>query len=72
LNHQRRGAVIAAITEVLREAGRPVRVSEIHSLVGLALGRELSYKTLKDSLSAHAHSQRPRFRQRRRGWYELT
>jgi len=72
LNPKRRGATIAAITEVLREAGQPVRVSEIYRLAEVALGRPLSYKTLKDSLSAHAHSQRPRFRQVRRGWYELA
>ena len=49
-----------------------MRVSEIHAAVEELLGESVAYSSVKEALSAHARGGDRRFRNTRRGCYELV
>jgi hypothetical protein len=68
----RRGMILATVSAVLREAGEPLRVNEIHVRAERALGRAVAYRSIKNALSVHSRGEERRFNQARWGWYELA
>jgi len=64
--------LLATITQVLELANyEPMRVRDIHRACEELLKRPVSYRTLKTSLWSNSHSQKPRFRRVKLGWYGL-
>lgn len=67
----RRTDLLRVAADILRLAGRPMTLAEIHDSACVILGRELGRSALKSALSANVLCARPRFRRIRRGIYEL-
>ena len=68
----KRGRLLEATTEVLEQAGEPMKVSVVHAAVEELLAETVSYRSIKDTLSGHARGRSRRFLQVRRGWYGLS
>ena len=64
------GEVLETVKHVLREAGKPLRVSEIHAACERVLGRPVVYSTVKDCLR-EKRRMTPLFMKVRHGVYEL-
>ena len=65
-------AVLGTITQVLKQAGQPMRAREIHSAAELLAGEPLRWTSVKAALAAEASGPSPRFTRVRRGLYEVT
>ena len=69
---RRQGSVLAAVTRVLKLAGEPMMVSDIHGAVKRVLDDSVPLSTVKDALSVHTVGGDRRFRRVRHGIYELA
>jgi hypothetical protein len=67
----RNGWVKKQLTEILAEAGQPMKVSDIRAELEEKLGRKLPDFAVKDCLSRNARGKSPRFKRLKRGWYEV-
>ena len=56
---------------MLKLAGEPMTVPQIHRAAEEVLGRQLSYASLKETLSEHTRKRNGRFERVRRGCYGL-
>jgi hypothetical protein len=61
--------VLETITRVLEQAGRPMRVREIHSAAEALAGAPLQWTSVKAALSAGTLGALPRFTRVRHGIY---
>jgi hypothetical protein len=68
---RRQGSVLDAVTKVIEEAGRPLRVREVHAAVERLLSAPIPFSSVNEALSSHAVGERSRFRRVRYGTYEL-
>jgi hypothetical protein len=62
--------ILDTVTAVLRLAGRPMQVAEVHAAAEALLGEPLPRKPIKAALSAGAIRENPRFKRVRRAVYE--
>jgi hypothetical protein len=63
--------VLHTVTQVLEQAGQPMRASEIHAEANARLGRPIRWSSVKGILSAYTLGGDRRFRRIRRGVYDL-
>jgi hypothetical protein len=63
--------VLCAVTQVLEEAGMPMRTNEVHRAAELLRGEPVAWSSVKDCLASHA---RPggRFVRIARGRYQMN
>src|SRR5438046_1078483 len=66
----RQGAVLKAVTEVLRLANRPMRARDVCDAVEAALGTRVPASSVQEALSTHARKGDLRFRRIAFGVYE--
>jgi hypothetical protein len=64
--------VLETVTIVLVQAGKPMRVREIHAAAEQLAGEPLLWKSVKAALSASVIGERPRFRRVRHGVYKTA
>jgi hypothetical protein len=67
---RRQGSVLEAVTDVLQQAGRPLRVRDIHAAVEELLRAPIPFSSVNEALSTHAGGGDQRFRRFRYGVYE--
>jgi hypothetical protein len=65
---RRQGSVLDAVTTVLEQAGRPLRVRDIHAVVEELLASPVPFSSVNEALSTHAGSDQ-RLRRVRYGVY---
>src|SRR5438132_3732475 len=51
---RRQGSVLAAVTSVIEQAERPLRVREVHAAVEELLGARVPFSSVNEALSTHA------------------
>jgi hypothetical protein len=66
---RRQGSVLAAVTSVIEQAERPLRVREVHAAVEELLGARVPFSSVNEALSTHAGPEE-RFCRLRYGVYE--
>ncbi|MGA8364023.1 MAG: hypothetical protein WB709_05835 [Solirubrobacteraceae bacterium] len=66
------GWVLAAVTEVLRAAGEPMRTRMIHAAVEELVGEPVSWSSVKNCLASDVGGRSPRFERVGRGLYRLA
>jgi hypothetical protein len=66
---RRQGSVLDAVTTVLQQAGRPLRVRDIHVAAEALLCGPIPFSSVNEALSTHAGGDQ-RFRRLRYGVYE--
>lgn len=69
--HPRRGRVIEAIAQVLRDGGSPLQARTVHAQVEDLLGEPVRWATVKASLAGNLNGSTPRFVRVARGRYGL-
>jgi len=65
---RRQGSILEAVTNVLEQAGRPLRVRAVHAAVEELLGTAIPFSSVNEALSTHAGPDQ-RFRRLRYGIY---
>ena len=63
--------MLHTVTQVLEQAGQPMRASEIHAEANVLLGRPIRLSSIKGILSAYTLGGDRRFRRIRHGVYDL-
>jgi hypothetical protein len=66
------GWVLAAVTEVLKAAGEPMRAREIHAAAEELVGELVSWSSVKNCLASGVGGGSPRFERAGRGGYRLA
>ena len=66
----RQGAVLEAVTDVLRAAKKPMRARDVRTAVEAALGTPIPPSTVQEALSTHARTGDLRFCRVAFGVYE--
>jgi hypothetical protein len=66
------GWVLAAVTEVLKAAGEPMRARMIHAAVEKLVGEPVSWSSVKNCLASRVGGRSPRFERVGRGRYRLA
>jgi len=64
--------VLETVTMVLKRAGKPMRVREIHAAACELAGKPLLWKSVKAALAGNVTGEHPRFRRVRHGVYQLA
>jgi len=67
---RRQGSVFEAATSVLKQAGQPLRVRDVHAGVEELLGGPIPFSSVNEALSTHAGGPDQPFRHLRYGVYE--
>jgi hypothetical protein len=67
---RRQGSVLDAVTNVLEQAGRPLRVREVRAAVEECLGGSIPFSSVNEALSTHTSGKDHRFRRVCYGVYE--
>ncbi len=62
--------MLDAATNVLKQAGQPMRVREVHAAVEGLLGAPIPFSSVNEALSTHASGPDRRFHRLRYGVYE--
>ena len=62
--------MLETVIRVLKQAGNPMQVREIHAATCELLGKPLLWKSVKEALAAHTDGPKPRFERVRRGYYQ--
>jgi hypothetical protein len=68
--HREHAPILRAVTQVLEQAGMPMRAVEVHRAVEALRGRPVAWSSVKDCLASNAGSGR-RFLRISRGRYAL-
>jgi hypothetical protein len=66
----RQGAVLEAVTEILRLAKKPMRARDVRAAVEAALGSPIPASSIQEALSTHSREGDLRFRRVAFGVYE--
>ena len=69
---RRQGALLDAVTVILKRAGCPLRVREVHAAVEELYGERVPFSSVNEALSTHANVDGARFRRVRYGTYDMA
>ena len=67
---RRQGSVLEAVTTVLEQAVRPLRVRDVHAAVEALLCEPVPFSSVNEALSTHTSGRHQRFRRVCYGVYE--